>query len=145
VSDSVRQQPGIGIAGLALRLLFAMLIVFSTYNPSGYSFAHWVREAMAAGSLTPLHALAGVVLLIGWTIFVRTTWASLGVMGLVLSAAFFAIMIWALVFYHLLRADSSNVFVWIGLLCIATILALGMSWGHLQRRASGQIEIDKPA
>jgi hypothetical protein len=133
-----------GLRELGLRLLFSILIVFATYNPSGYSFAHWVKDAVSAGSLTPLHALAGILLLIGWTIFVRTTWASLGVVGLALCGAFFAVLTWALVFYHLLRVESSNALAWIGLVCLSAILALGMSWGHLQRRASGQIEVDEP-
>jgi Family of unknown function (DUF6524) len=144
MTEKEERVPAFGAGALGARLVFSILIVFATYNPSGHSFAHWVTEAMSAGSLNPLHALVGVLLLIGWTIFVRTTWASLGVIGLVLSGAFFAILIWALAFYHLLRVDSGNALVWIGLLCLSVILALGMSWGHLQRRASGQIEIDRP-
>ena len=62
---------GIGWSGFLLRLLAAFALVFASYNPSGYSYYHWVVEQIA--SPTPWLALVGIVLLIGWAIFLRAT------------------------------------------------------------------------
>lgn len=131
-----------GVGDFLLRLGFAFALVFVSYNPSGYSFAHWVSGAFAAGALGPVHFFAGVVLLIGWIVFVRTTWESIGALGLVLAAAFFATLIWLLVDADLLSMESFAAIIWVALSCVATVLALGMSWGHMQRRASGQVDVD---
>ena len=51
-----------GWSGVGLRFLFAILIVFATYNPEGLSFYHWAIENF---SFEPLKVIAGIVLLIG--------------------------------------------------------------------------------
>ena len=33
-------------AGFGLRFLFAVLLVFLTFNPSGYSYYHWVKHVL---------------------------------------------------------------------------------------------------
>lgn len=126
-----------------VRLGFALALVLLTYNPTRFSFAHWVSTAFGEGTLGPLHFLAGVVLLIGWVIFVRTTWESIGALGLLLAAAFFATLVWLLVDVDLLQMQSLAAVIWVALICIAVVLAIGMSWGHMQRRASGQVDVDE--
>ena len=37
--------------GFFIRLLFALVLVYTTYNPSGYSFYHWAKEALLAEPL----------------------------------------------------------------------------------------------
>ena len=83
-----------------LRLLFALALVFLTYNPSGFSWVGWLR------SDAPLvyKAAAGVVLLIGWVIFLRATWNSLGAFGTLLAATVFGVMIWS----HIRRRISGQ-------------------------------------
>ncbi len=58
-------------SGFALRALFALLLVFLTINPAGFSFYHWATTA-DTGPLA-LKLLAGVVLLIGWVIYLGAT------------------------------------------------------------------------
>jgi hypothetical protein len=132
-----------GLGGYLVRLGFSAALVFATYNPSRFSFAHWVTGAFADGSIGPLHAVAGVALLIGWTVFVRTTWESIGALGLVLAGALLGALIWLLVDADLLSLDSFSTVIWLVLIAVALVLALGMSWGHMQRRASGQVDIDE--
>jgi hypothetical protein len=131
-----------GVGDFLVRLGFALVLVFVTYNPSRFSFAHWVSGAFSAGTLGALHFFAGVILLIGWTLFVRTTWESIGALGLVLAACFFGTLVWLLVDADLLDMESFAALIWVALTCIAVVLALGMSWGHMQRRASGQVDVD---
>ena len=51
------------------RALLAALLVFATYNPSGYSYYHWLSDAIQNDSIEPLVTLAGIALLIGWVFF----------------------------------------------------------------------------
>ena len=126
----------------ALRWLFATCLVLLTYNPSTYSYFHWVRSSASASELGPEHALVGVILFIGWAMFVRATFRSLGLIGLLIGAAFFATLIWLLDDVGILHADSVSAVTWISLICLSGLLAIGMSWSHIRRRLSGQYDVD---
>jgi hypothetical protein len=127
-----------------LRFLFALLLVFVSYNPSGYSYYHWAQDAFfGQGTFkTPPFAMTSVLLLIGWTIYLRATFRSLGGLGLLLALAFFAIIIWWLVDLGLLGINDFSILSYIALFLIAAVLAVGMSWSHIRRRISGQIDTD---
>lgn len=127
-----------------LRFLFALLLVFVSYNPSGYSYYHWAHDAFfGQGTFkTPPFAMTTVLLLIGWTIYLRATFRSLGGLGLLLALAFFAIIIWWLVDLGLLGINDFSILSYIALFLIAAVLAVGMSWSHIRRRISGQIDTD---
>jgi Family of unknown function (DUF6524) len=125
----------------ALRFLGAALVVLLTFNPSGYSYFHWVETAIQGSGFGPEHAFAGVVLLIGWSILLRSTYRSLGVFGLLLASAFIGTLVWLLDAYHLIQADTTNAIAWTALLSLAALLAVGMSWSHIRRRLSGQLDV----
>ena len=61
--------------GVIVRFLFTALMVFATFNPSGYSYYHWVANSLPEFSV--LMIFAGIILLIGWTILLRATLRSL--------------------------------------------------------------------
>jgi len=128
-----------------IRLVFALLLVYLTYNPSGYSFYHWTKEALLGESLalTPPFAMSAVILLIGWTVYIRATLRSLGGFGLALAFSFFAIIVWWLIDIGLLAVDSVSIMTYIVLFLLAAILATGMSWSHIRRRMSGQADVDE--
>lgn len=129
-------------SSLALRLVVALALVLLTYNPGGYSYVHWFRNALAAGSAGPEHYFVGVVLIIGWVIFLRATFLSLGGVGIVLGAGFFGTLMWVLTKYKIVPAESSTAIIWITLTCMAALLAVGMSWSHIRRRMSGRVDVD---
>jgi len=128
-----------------VRLLFAIVLVYGSYNPSGYSYFHWAKEALFGDTLalSPPFAMASVLLVIGWTIYIRATLRSLGNFGLLLALAFFAIIIWWLIDLGLFSVDSISVVTYIVLFLLASILAVGMSWSHIWRRMSGQMDVDE--
>ncbi len=132
---------GLTMSGFLLRFAVAFVLVFATYNPSGYSYYHWLSENIS--SPTPLLALSGIVLLIGWVIFLRATSRSLGFIGLALAAAFFGVIIWMMVDAGWLHADSLNAFTYIFLFILCAILAVGISWSHIRRRMTGQVDVDE--
>ena len=126
-------------AGFLFRLLFAALLVFLTYNPSGYSWIGMFRMEVEMVYL----AASGIVLLIGWVMFLRATWNSLGALGTVLAAGFFVVFIWLLVHWNLISLDSPTAITWVVMVVLSFVLAIGMSWSHVRRRLSGQYDTDE--
>lgn len=143
ISAGNRGEPGFGFGSFVLRLLFALLIVLLTYNPSGFSFLHWAKDAFLSSSLGPLHFLAGITLLIGWVVFVHATTQSLGLFGVVLVAALFGVLVWMLFFYDLVKTSSASTITWIVLIGVSIVLTIGVSWAHIRRRLSGQATVDE--
>lgn len=131
----------IGWQGILLRFIIAVMLVFSTYNPSEYSYYHWFRDMLPG--IDPLVLFCGVVLLIGWTIFLRATFRSLGAFGLLLAFAFFGTLIWLLIFWDIVPVDSITTVTYIVLLVISGVLATGISWSHIRRRMTGQVDVDE--
>jgi len=123
-----------------VRFVMALILVFCSYNPSGYSWYHRITQAESWRA--PELIFAGVVLLIGWVIYLRATLRSLGEIGTVLAVAFFAALTWVMVDYGLLSLDSPTIFTWVLLTMLAAIMATGMSWSHIRRRMSGQLDVD---
>lgn len=121
-----------------VRYLFAVLLVLLTFNPSGYSWVHWLSSDIPA----VYKALAGIVLLIGWVIYLRATWYALGPIGTTLAAAFFGVFIWLFVEWGWLSLDNGSVVVWVIEFVLSGVLAVGMSWAHIRRKLSGQYTTD---
>lgn len=122
-----------------LRFLFSLVLVLLTYNPSGLSWVGWLFGDVAM----VYKAASGVVLLIGWVMFLRATWRSLGAIGTFLTLAFFGIMIWLFHQWGFFELDNIAVIEWIVLFVVAAVLAVGMSWSHVRRRLSGQYDTDE--
>lgn len=133
----------VSVGGFMVRLLAALLLVLATYNPTPYSYYDWVSGALGAGSLGALHFFLGVLLVIGWTIFAVASLKSLGPIGLALGAAFFATLVWLLIDFGILALESAQTISWVVLLCLAGLLAIGVSWSHIWRRLTGQLEVDE--
>lgn len=131
---------GFNFAGFMIRWILALLLVFSTYNPSGYSWYHWLTEAET--KIDPLIALAGVLLLIGWVIYVRASARSLGVVGALLALALFGTLVWALIHYQVIALSNTTLLTYIVLVIISAVMATGLSWSHIRRRMSGQLDVD---
>lgn len=123
-----------------IRLLVALVLVFATYNPEGYSYYHWALAKLPEFSV--LKGFVGVVLLIGWTIFLRATFHSLGAIGTLLAAAFFGTLLWLATDRGLFPAHSVRAISYIVLLIISGVLSAGVSWSHVRRRITGQLDVD---
>ena len=134
----------IGWSGFLLRFLGALAVVFLTYNPSGYSYFGWILPEgdLSSVQFGPVQALAGVLLLIGWVMFLRATQRSLGNIGLILAILLVATLAWLLIDYGLVNVDSASAVTWIVLVGVAAVMAIGMSWSHVRRVMSGQVDVD---
>lgn len=131
---------GFTIGSFLGRLFFALVLVFGTYNPTAYSYISWI---LADGiSFGPVQALVGVVLLIAWIVFLRATFLSMGWLGIILGCALFGCVIWLFVDLNWLTLDSTGAVTWLALVMVSFLLAVGMSWSHIRRRLTGQLDVD---
>ena len=127
--------------GFALRLLAALVLVLLTFNPTGYSFYHWIANALP--HVGPVSVVVGIVLLVGWIVFLTATMRSIGLIGVVIAIAFFAALIWMVVSWGWLDPHNGAAMAWIVLFVFAIILAVGVSWSHMRRRFTGQADVDE--
>ncbi len=123
-----------------IRWVLALVLVFATYNPSGYSWFHWFRDAEK--KLDPLIILAAVILIIGWVIYLRATTRSLGAFGTLLAVALFGTLVWVLIDYQVISLDNTTLLTYIVLVILSAVMGLGLSWSHIRRRLSGQLDVD---
>jgi hypothetical protein len=146
-----RRQYGDGVAiassndfrftGVLLRIAFSLALVFLTFNPSGRSYFHWLSASLSP--IEPLVVVAGIVLVGAWLFFVRATFASMGIIGVVLLLALFASIVWWMVSQGWLSVENPSAMAWVVLTCLGLLLGIGMSWSHIRARISGQASVDR--
>ena len=120
--------------GVLTRFAFALVVAGATYNPTRYSYYAWAR---ATGfEWRPPIVFVGVVLLIGWVICLTLTLRSMGGLGFLLANALLASFFWMLAGWGWLPIENVDAIKWLGLFCVAGLLAVGMSWSHGRRRAA---------
>ena len=131
-------------SSLGLRLLAALLLVFATYNAEGFSYFHWALQPLreSAGSFNAIKFLAGILLIVGWVVVLQAARRSIGILGAVLVIAVCAGVIWLLIDYNVVRASSTKGITRVVLIAVSVVLAVGMSWSHVNRRITGQSDTD---
>ncbi len=127
--------------GFLLRLLAAIVLVLCTFNPSGYSYIHWVATVFP--HITPMQAIVGIVLLVGWIVYLTATMRSIGLAGVAIALAFFAAVVWLIASWGWVDPHNTTAMTWVILVVCAAILAVGMSWSHIRRRLTGQADVDE--
>lgn len=126
--------------GFLFRWLAALVLVLGTYNPTPYNYVVWVTEDSTRGDQLPLKLLIGAVMVIGYVIYLRATFQSIGFIGIGLALLFFGGVIWLLLDYGILNLREHGTIAWVVLFILATIMAVGLSWSFIRRMLSGQID-----
>ena len=127
-----------GVQRFVTRWLAAMFLVLASYNPSGYSYYHWISELDVGNWVLKL--LIGVVLAILYATFGLATQRSLGRLGIAAWLLFFAVVTWTMIDLGLLRIAGSGTVATIVLVNLANLLAVGVSWSYVRARLSGQAD-----
>ncbi|MDY6944456.1 MAG: DUF6524 family protein [Pseudomonadota bacterium] len=131
----------LSFSGFLVRAVLSLVLVLLTFNPSGYSYVHMVADGFPR--VSPAEAVLGILLLIGWIVFLGATLKSIGLVGMVLAFALCAALIWMIVSWGWVSLDDTGALTWIGLVVLALIMAIGMAWAHLYRRWTGQTTVDE--
>lgn len=131
--------------GFVLRWLFAFVLVAATYNPTSWNYVSWAASNWKAGNFSnqlPLTLLFGLVLIVGYVIYINATLRSIGLFGMLLSLAVVGTLLWFLWDRGWLSLENASINTWLGLIVISAILGIGMTWSIVSRRLSGQIDVD---
>ncbi|MGJ8625661.1 MAG: DUF6524 family protein [Sulfitobacter sp.] len=126
--------------GFILRWLCAFLLLAATFNPTEYNYVNWVRDY--GGMNLSIAVLLGLLLAIGYIIYLRATLRSIGGFGMLLVLALVAAALWVLYDLGVLRLDNSSMNVWLALAALSFVLGIGLSWSHVRRALSGQADMD---
>lgn len=126
--------------GFALRWLAAFVLLAATYNPTEWSFVRWAVKNW--NEQLPLAVFIGLVLLIAYVLFLTAVLRGIGTVGVFLIVAVLAALLWVLYDFGWLSLENPTFNTWIALLMLSVVLAVGMYWGILWRRMSGQLEVD---
>ena len=131
----------ISITGFAWRLAFALALVLATFNPSGFSYFHWVSGNFP--SFTPAQVVLGIALLILWIFFWRSMMQAVGTLGFLLMVAFTAALVWLFVSWGWLDVGNATTMKWVVLVSLGLILGVGMSWAIVRKELTGQASVDE--
>lgn len=125
---------------ILLRWAFAFVLLALTYNPTSVNYFAWAQANY--GESLPIVVLLGLILLVGYIVYLRATLRSIGVFGMVLVGAVVGALIWVLIDWGVLTLDNPSLNLWIGILATSLVLGVGLSWSLIRRRLSGQVDID---
>lgn len=128
------------MGGFLLRWLFAFLLLGATYNPTSWNFTRWVATS-GADNLS-IAVLSGLILIIGYIIYMRATLRSIGAVGMVLVLAVVAAGLWVTFDLGWMSFENPTANTWIALIALSFVLGIGLSWSHVRRRLSGQSDMD---
>jgi hypothetical protein len=126
--------------GVLARFVASLVLVIATFNPTGYSFVHWVAANFP--HLEPIQLVVGIALVGLWLFFLHATWRSLGSVGVVLGLAFLAAVVWLFASWGWFHSATHTSMIWMALVLIACLLTFGLSWALVQRRISGQVVVE---
>lgn len=126
--------------GLLTRWAAAFALLAVTFNPTPYNYVTWLRDHGDAN--LSVAVLVGLVLAVGYIIFLRATLRSIGPLGMFLVLAIVGALLWVLHDFGILRLDNRSMNVWIGLFALSAVLGIGLGWSHVRRALSGQSDVD---
>ncbi len=127
--------------GILLRWLGAFLLLSATFNPTEWNYIRWVRTTWP--DQMPLAVFLGLLLAVGYMIYVVATLRSIGAFGVILIAAIFGAGLWVLIDWGVLALQNPSLNLWLGILVLSLILGIGLSWSILRQRLSGQASVDE--
>ncbi|WP_411890883.1 DUF6524 family protein [Yoonia sp. SDW83-1] len=126
--------------GFVIRWVFAFVLLAATYNPTEWNFVRW--SAANAETNLSMTVLFGLVLLVGYIIYLRATLRSIGIFGMVLILAVVATVLWVLYDQGIVNLDDPTLNTWIALAALSVVLAIGLSWSIVRRKLTGQTDVD---
>ena len=126
---------------ILIRTAVAFVLVALTFNPTQWNYVRWAETNWA--EQMPLAILFGLILLVGFIIYLRATLRSIGAIGMGLVAAVIAALVWVFNDLGWLSLDNATLNTWIGIIAISLVLGIGLSWSIIRRRLSGQVDMDE--
>ncbi len=126
--------------GFLIRWAFAFLLLAATYNPTQWNFVRWAMGNYQ--NMLSVTVLVGLILAIGYIIFLRATLRSIGMFGMLLVLAVAGTLLWVLFDQGFINLTNPTINTWLGIIMMSLVLAIGLSWSIVRRKISGQADVD---
>lgn len=126
--------------GFLIRWAFAFLLLSATYNPTQWNFVRWAMGNYQ--NMLSVTVLVGLILAIGYIIFLRATLRSIGMFGMLLVLAVAGTLLWVLFDQGFIDLTNPTINTWLGIIVMSLVLAIGLSWSIVRRKISGQADVD---
>jgi len=121
--------PPFTLVRFGIRWGAAATLLFSTYNPSGVSYYHWVTQG-GEGDIA-LKFMCGAILVWWYMHVLPIVWTSLGPVGIGLTIAILSTGGLVAYDYGLLDRVTPSFYPYVVIMGAATLLAVALSWGHI--------------
>jgi len=126
--------------GFILRWAAGFGLLAATFNPTDWNYTRWAQVNFS--DQMPMAVLLGLLLAVGYIIYLRATLRSIGGFGMGLVLAIAAALVWVLHDFELISFDNPTLNVWLALVALSLVLGIGLSWSHVRRKLSGQADMD---
>jgi hypothetical protein len=142
---SPMRRRGLGTT-IIVRWILALILVVITFNPTGLSFLHWIGAQIGTDQIFegwPLKVFLTLILGVMWYFFLKSAIDSLRMVILALASVLimgaYIVIGWVNDAGYVV---GNTTLWWFGEILIATILALGVSAGHIRAWWSGTRQTD---
>lgn len=126
---------------LITRMLIAAAVVFATYNPTGTSVFHWVKNNENPADAWVI--LGAIVAILANVALLIAAWKALGKLGTVIVIIFFAALVYLSLQEGWVSAGNQVSIEWLALILYSAFLGIGLSGAIIWRRATGQVVTDE--
>ena len=114
-----KQETSEDAMGFILRWICAFALLAATFNPTPYNYVSWVRDF--GGMNLSIAVLLGLLLVIGYIIYLRATLRSIGGFGMLLVLAVVGAGLWVLYDVGVLRLDDASMNLWLALIALSFV------------------------
>lgn len=139
----IKALSGSSPAVLAGRMLVAAIIVFASYNPTGKSIFHWVKNNIDGDMPDAWVVLGAIVAILVNVVLFIAAWKALGKIGSVIVLILFAALVYLSLQEGWASLDNNSSLQWMALILYSVFLGIGLSGAILWRRATGQVVTDE--
>ncbi len=130
-------------AVLLVRVLICAIVVFSTYNPTGTSVFHWVKNSLNGGIPDAWVVLGAIVAILINVVLLIAAWKALGKIGIIIVLILFAALVYLALQEGVVSTSNNSSLQWLALTLYSGFLGIGLSGAILWRRATGQVVTDE--
>lgn len=126
---------------LITRTLIAAVVVIGSYNPSGKSVFHWVKN-----NENPTDAwviLGAIVAILANVALIIAAWKALGKLGTLIVLIFFGALIYLSLQEGWVDSENHASLQWLALILYSGFLGIGLSGAIIWRRVTGQVVTDE--
>lgn len=129
-------KPPFVIGKFLIRFVMCLFIVFATYNPSGVSWWHWVKDTEG---MWPYKTFTIILVVIAYSVILMVARKAFDLLGLILVSGLAASAVWIIFDLELFAPYTDAAVRVIYEVAAAWVMAMGLSYSHIRSQLSGQV------